>query len=372
MHARVVGGQVAEATAHVAPPQASRRANRQHRPEPIAAPPRAHDQLRPVPAHRHHVLEQVGRCVAVGDQDVDAAVVVDVAERRGTAGGDERRRSAAARLHFLEPRPAGRRRGAERDAAQQQIGFGIRIGREGLALQADAAIGLIEIEPAVIVEVHQGHAEAREAPAHHAQAHHAGGIDEERAVVAEIGIGLGVEVHDQQVVVAVVVDVGGVHAHTRLRRAVLIDGHTAGQRRLHEAPIAPIDPQMIRRAVVGDEHVGTPVAVDVIGQHAQAVAACGRDAGFGALISERAVAGVAEEQIRGGRVVVLRRAEIDDAGQAETLALARRLPREIARHEQIQVAVGVGVEERGARAPAGPGHLRRRRNVDEVAAAVVA
>jgi hypothetical protein len=48
------------------------------------------------------VAKQMRRAVAIGDENVHAAVVVDVAEGRTPAGGDEHGRGSAARMHFGE------------------------------------------------------------------------------------------------------------------------------------------------------------------------------------------------------------------------------------------------------------------------------
>ena len=172
----------------------------------------------------------------------------------------------------MPPRGATSSKRAPAIAAEQQVRLGIGIGGERLGLEPDAAVRLVQVEPAVVVEVEHRHAEARETPAGHAQSGRYRRVHEEAALVAVERVGLGVQVHHDQVVVAVIVHVGRVHAHAGLRRAVLIDGHAAQQRRLGEAPVSEIDPEMVRRAVVGDEDVHAPVTVHVVGDDAEAVA----------------------------------------------------------------------------------------------------
>ena len=155
---------------------------------------------------------------------------------------------------------------------KQQARLGVRIVAVTLGLLPDAAVGLIQIEPAVVVEVDPRRAEARERPAHGSQAGGRGRVAEELAVVAKERVRFAVEVHDQQIFIAVVVDVLGVDAHARLGRAVLVDRRAHHQRLVLEAALAAIDPQLIRHRVVGDEHVGPAVAVDIRDDDAEPVA----------------------------------------------------------------------------------------------------
>ena len=97
-----------------------------------------------------------------------------------------------------------------------------------------------------------------------------------RALVPEERVRLAVEVHDQQIEIAVVVDVDGVDAHARLRDAVLVERAAHRERRLAKAAAALIQPQVIRRAVVRHEDVDPAVAIEVAGDDAEAVADGGR------------------------------------------------------------------------------------------------
>src|SRR6185503_14726776 len=61
---------------------------------------------------------------------------------------------------------------------------------------------------------------------------------------------------------------------------------------------------------------------------------------------------------------------VGHAGEAVALDFGRALPVQVVDDEEIEVAIGVVVEKRGARAPAAAGDARLRRHVGEVAAAV--
>ena len=224
---------------------------------------------------------------------------------------------------------------------------------------------------AVVVEVEQRHPEAREAPARRSQSGGRCGVDEETAVVSKKRVGLRVEVHDQQILIAVGVDIGRVDAHAGLRRAVLIDRHAVHQRRVRERAVALVHPEVVRRAVVGHEDVDAAVGIEVGRHDAQAVADRGLQPGTRRDVRERAVAAVVEQQVGGRRVVVARRAVVGHARQAVALPLGGRAPVDVARHEEIEPAVRVVIEERGARAPAGSGDAGRRRHVAKAPAPVV-
>ena len=95
-------------------------------------------------------------------------------------------------------------------------------------------------------------------------------------------------------------------AHAGLRLAVQIDRAAPRQRKILEPPAAVVEPQLIRRAVVGDEDVDPAVAVEVAGDDAKAVAdgrAYSRPIGD---VGERAVAVVVVQRRRRGQVVGLR------------------------------------------------------------------
>ena len=177
---------------------------------------------------------------------------------------DKRRAGPAARRDLLEARPG--------QSAEQQARLGIRIGRVHLRLATDPAIRFVQVELAVVVEIAERRPEPCERTARRPQSDGHGVVDEELPLVPEERIRFAVEIHDQQIEIAVVVDVDGVDAHTGLRRAVLIERASHRERRLSKATATLVQPQMIRRAIVGDEDVDAAVAVEVAGDDAEAVA----------------------------------------------------------------------------------------------------
>ena len=171
--------------------------------------------------------------------------------------------------------------------------------------------------------------------------------------------------HEVHATVAVVV--AGVRTHPRLRARVAVDRHARGEADALEPAVAEVVIQEIRIRVVRHEQIDEPVVV-VVGRHdAEAVGASrvGQAVRFGRL-HEAAVADVLEEQIglagkSGGPDHDVRPVAPDE----RPLRVHDRVPGrlDVARDVQIQVAVGVGVEERAAGAPAAgrdPGLSRRR------------
>ena len=185
--------------------------------------------------------------------------------------------NAAARLEAtsggrVPPRGATSSNRGPARPAKQQARLRVRIRRVELRLPADAAVRFVQIEVAVVVEIAERHAEPRERTARRAQPDRHGVVDEELPLVPEERVRLAVEIHHQQIEVAVVIDVDGVDAHPRLRDAVLVERAAHRERRLAKAAAALIQPEMIRRAVVRHEDVDAAVAVEVAGDDAETVA----------------------------------------------------------------------------------------------------
>ena len=189
----------------------------------------------------------------------------------------------------------------------------------------DPAVGLEDVQVAVVVEVRQRDAEAGVLAAGGAQAEGRGGVLEPRALVEEQRIGLAFQVHHQHVRIRIVVDVRRGNAHAGLRFAVLVHAAAPGQGRFYEAQAALVQPQLIDRHVVGDEHVRVAVAVEIRADDAEAVAELQLQPGGGAHVREGAVAVVAEQCIRRRGLVVLRRAVGAHAGH-EALELRLLAP----------------------------------------------
>ena len=86
-------------------------------------------------------------------------------------------------------------------------------------------------------------------------------------------VALVVQIGDEQILVAVTVDVAEIDAHASLGLSHPVDRH-AGQQRLvaERARSALVDPELIRVAVVGDVDVEPAIVVVVGGEHAESAA----------------------------------------------------------------------------------------------------
>ena len=93
-----------------------------------------------------------------------------------------------------------------------------------------------------------------------------------------------------RVEIAVVIHVDGVDAHARFAMPVLVERAPHGERRLAKAAAALIEPEMVRRAVVGHQDIDAAVAVEVGRDDAEAVADGGRQPGPRGHVGEGAVA----------------------------------------------------------------------------------
>ena len=243
-------------------------------------------------------------------------------------------------------------------------------------VRKDVAVGEEQVEPAVEIGVEEGRA-----PAH---ANERRGRDARRARVFEVPaidaaiqrVAIVRERRQHQIDPQVAIVVAGVGAHARLRAPVAVDRHAGLEADAFEAAVPEVVIQEVRVRVVGDEQVDEPVVV-VIGGH-DAVAVGARSIGEAVPVGrlhEAAVADVFEEQV--GLPGKSRRPDHDARATAPAEGPLRPcdgVPRrlDVAHDVQVQIAVGVGIEERTARAPAAGGDPRRGSHVRERPVAAVA
>ena len=130
------------------------------------------------------------------------------------------------------------------------------------------AVGQEQVEVPVVVDV-----EELEPPA----AHEAGGLRDvvcvrdvrERLVpvVAVERVHLLVHVGHEEVLPAVLVEIGGIHAHAGAGLAVGAEADLGGQPDLLPLAVAAVGEEEVLYGVVGHEEVHAPVVVDVGGHH---------------------------------------------------------------------------------------------------------
>jgi hypothetical protein len=109
-------------------------------------------------------------------------------------------------------------------------------------------------------------------------------------LIPEERIRLAVEVHHQEIEVAIVVHIDRVDTHARFRGSVLVEGAPHRQGRLAEAAAALVQPEVIGRTVVGHEDIDAAVSVEVAGDDTEAVANRGLHSGTHGYVGKRAVA----------------------------------------------------------------------------------
>src|SRR5438094_240567 len=151
--------------------------------------------------------------------------------------------------------------------------------RRSIDVLRDGAVDRYEIEPPVVVDVEPRGAKSGERQRRLAQTSEGAALLEHAAAGVHVQIGaLAGELGDEQILVAVVVEIAGVHAHARLRLAICPQSGTRQKRGVLERSVALVDPQLVRLTVVGDVDVNPAVAVEIAGCHAERGTELGRQA----------------------------------------------------------------------------------------------
>ena len=221
---------------------------------------------------------EVGQGLVVRqDQHVLTAVVVEVAHGQAATHARHLPRARRRRSETSVRRPS-------EPPSEKLRGHQVRVvGPEVV----DVAVGRGQVEPAVVVGVEEGDAEAQQATAGDGQAARCGRVDEDAAAqVAVERRRLAVEVGDGQVDEPVAVEVPRGDPHAGLVDPRGIAGHAGGVADLLEPHPAEVAEQEIGRGVVGDEQVDPAVVVEVGGDHPEAAAVAVDDPGLGGDIHE--------------------------------------------------------------------------------------
>ena len=142
------------------------------------------------------------------------------------------------------------------------------------------------------------------------------------------------------------------------------------QRRVLERAVAPVHPQLVLLAVIGDVDVDPPVPIEVGGGQSKAGSVLARDAGGDADVGEGAIPAV-EVQPAGQRLVAVGRAVVPRARGAGARRVVLQAVTQVAGDVQIQPSVPVDVHKRRGRAPGRMVGSATRRPIREGAVAVV-
>src|SRR5262245_9505503 len=176
--------------------------------------------------------------------------------------------------------------------------------------------------------------------------------------------------HDE-ILVAVVVEVGRVDAHAAFGFSANRQSHTREQRNVLECAVALVQPQLVFGTIIRHVDVHPSVAVEVSCADAQGRTELGANARLGSNIGKSPIAPVSKK-LAGKRLVGLWRAIAERAERAVARSVARQVVSEIVADIQVEPAVTIDVHESSRHTPAdtvGTAHLR---DVAERAVTIVA
>src|SRR5262245_8657024 len=163
----------------------------------------------------------------------------------------------------------------------------------------DRSVDDEDIQPAIVVEVEPGGTEARVRQARKPDSCTRGLFFEDTGSVVHVEIvALTGDLRDEQVFVAVLVEIAGVDAHAAFGLTVSAKRRASEQRSIRERAAVPVHPQLIRRAIIGDVNVDPAVAIEVRGHDAERRPKLMTHARSLGHISKRPVAIVVKEVVR--------------------------------------------------------------------------
>src|SRR6202022_476937 len=210
----------------------------------------------------------MGGAVVGGNDDVDAAVVVDVADGQAAAEPRLPEDCAGVGGHVYE---------AVAGVTDQKHWLAIvKIGIVDLHSIEIVALGNDEIFPAVIVIIEEASAPAGVKHGDAAQTRTEAGVGETSvATVLVQGVALVSQVGDKEVGPAIIIIVGEIDAHAGEGATVAIDGDLRHEADFFKGAVALIVIEELDHGVVGDEKVDLSVAVVIGDRDTQALAGLG-------------------------------------------------------------------------------------------------
>ena len=206
-------------------------------------------------------------------------------------------------------------------------------------------VGLDQVELAVVVGVQRGQAEAQELPGRRGQACGGRPVAEQPAAVVVVERGrLIEEVGDGQVETTVAVEIAAGNTHPGQVSALRVGRQPRLRRLIGEPKAAQVAEEVIRRQIVGHEHVDLAVVVEVGGDDAQAATVEIHDSGLRGHVDEPAAV-VAKNVVRQRRECERTAIHIPRLGAFRILAEGRirGVPLQIVADIEIEVAVIVEV-----------------------------
>ena len=211
---------------------------------------------------RHGVIAQQNRRTIIDrDQNIDGAIVVEIAHRHATRG-ERPRENGAALLANVEKRLAG-------ISEQKRRLFVFNLLEALFDAIVGMAVGKKQIHVPVIVVVKELDPPAAQEPGSDPNTGLHGHIVE--AFVVEIAVNrvhLLVHVGDEEIHPAVVIVIGGIHTHSGARVPVGAVCHARHKSDLFKPAFSAVGEQVIEGGVIGYEQVHPAVIVDVGGHYA--------------------------------------------------------------------------------------------------------
>jgi len=234
MNASVITGEIAVRRLYVAPDGASSRSNPDrgtNRVSPMLIDDTKHY---PMAAVRDNIVEQPRRPVPFGDYDVDAAVIIQVAECRAPTRAHHQFRRTASR-HDLFESPISR-------AAKEHIRLRIGISGQLFWPPRNSPIRLVQIQQAIVVEIEHRCSKARKRSAGRSQADGGGIVNEGSPLISKERIRFAFQVNNQEIESSRTAHIHSVSTHASLGATVKVDCAPGFERTILEATAALIQP----------------------------------------------------------------------------------------------------------------------------------
>src|SRR5215472_8478240 len=147
-----------------------------------------------------------------------------------------------------------------------------------------------QVDIVIVVVVEEFHAPSAHQARNSTDVQRSGQVVERLvSTIPVYGIHFVVHVSDKQVLPAILIKVGGIHAHSRAGTPFLTEGNAGFQSNIHECPILLIEKQKILHRVIGNEKVHPAIVVDVSGNDTPCFAERLGNPGFLGNVLERSV-----------------------------------------------------------------------------------
>src|SRR6266705_345367 len=293
------------------------------------------------------IEEQPRRPIAVGDQYVRVAIIVEVAEGR-PAAYLEQLKAYGGIICDLDKSPPS-------IVVEELVRLTQRIGialTHQLRQQLYSSVDDQQIEPAIVVIVKERRAKTCKTMPGHSQTCLARTVFKKGFTQIHVKrVRLVHQVGDKDVFGAIAVEISRIHTHAGLCLSISVDGGAGQERVVLKRPVLLVNPELIGITIVGDVNVCPAVTIKIGGDHTQSVAelfvhACADSDVFKctvAFVMKQAVAGRAKNA---WCAIVLR------AGGGVTGGTVSRGKIRVVHYHQIKPAIPIIVEEGGARPPA--------------------